>query len=166
MSKNELWLRAPGLPVVARANQHQVAVGIGVTRAGFPKNAALRRASKGNQQLTIGPAHYGRKRAVEFIIFVDDDVLQLVDGHRAAFSTGSSNDLGSATQQEHEERNKRKTLTHAPLHELQLTFAQAKSESQFEDRTLMPAEELSTPHLRSGHMIEDQLRHFKHADAF
>src|SRR5215212_1613438 len=70
----------PRLARVLRSGEHEIAVRVGVRVFFIPEQPTIRRASKREQQLPIGPAHHGRERVVESRVFIDDDVLELPDG--------------------------------------------------------------------------------------
>src|SRR5215472_7553972 len=78
MRVDELRLR-PGFAVVARTDQNEVAVRISVAGARFAEYPAFGRPAKRNQQFSIRPPHDGRKRAVELLIFINNNVLQLLE---------------------------------------------------------------------------------------
>ena len=63
---------------IARAKEHELAVGIDVVVAGFAKNFAVGGATERKQEFSVRTADDRRDRGVEARVFVDDDVFDFL----------------------------------------------------------------------------------------
>jgi len=73
---NQFRRLRPGFAIVVGANQDEITVGIGMAGARFAESAAFRSSAEGDQELTTGTANEGREGAVEFVIVVNDNVVE------------------------------------------------------------------------------------------
>jgi len=60
---------------VARAQEHELAIGIDMIIAGFAKNFAIGGAAERQEELTIGSTHNAGEGGMEAWIFVDDELF-------------------------------------------------------------------------------------------
>ena len=63
---------------IARAQEHELAVGIDVVVAGLAKHFAVGGAAERKEEFAVGPADHRRKRGVKTWVFVDDDVFDFL----------------------------------------------------------------------------------------
>src|SRR5262245_60093618 len=86
---NQFGLTSPGFPIVAGTHQDQVAIWIGVSDPALAERTPVRRSTKRDEQLAVGPADHRWKRTVKTCILVDDQVFDLAQrlrGRRSALA--------------------------------------------------------------------------------
>ena len=78
MGVQQLRSRAPSLGPIARAHRHEVAIGVDMVVGLLTEGLAIRGASKGDEDLAVGPPYDRWKRTVEARPVIEDGILDLV----------------------------------------------------------------------------------------